>query len=304
MTVDQAAKTSCTTRTVERLSRQIIAEAIQVDPGLLVALKHARIKPKYEHVFLFLQPYAAESLYRVVNRRRSAVLVVASCLRVLPGQYLLYEWFSAKPKRCNIKLAAPPGSSNHERGNAVDVERPTDWKPHFQAEGWRWLGDRGDAPHFDKVSGRNDVDNRLIAAFQRLHNRHAGGNLKVDGDFGARTEAALKIAPANGWEGTDMADLDRINHVVNGTDQTERIKTYLQNDVNTLWDASDWCDYASYAKPTYDPKTRTLYTETAKVDLVDDQGAVPVPSAAQFATLPDWAQRRMRALELLLPEAP
>jgi N-acetylmuramoyl-L-alanine amidase len=101
--------------------------------------------------------------------------------------------------------------------------------------------------------------------------------------------------------GAEMADLDRINHVVNGTDQTARIKTYLQGDVNTLWDATDWCDYASYAKPTYDPRTRTLYTETAKVSLEAEGAAVPPPSAEEFAASPPAVQRYLRALELRLP---
>lgn len=262
MTVEQAARNTCSTGSVRGLSEQIIAEARVKDTRLLTLVTHPRIRLKYSWVFPYLQPYAAESLLRVVGRRKGAVLVVASCLRVLPGQWCLYQWY--RRGRCNIKLAAPPGSSNHELANAVDVESPEAWLNAFKAEGWRWLG-KPDPPHFDRASGRSDVDNRMCAAFQRLSNKYAGTKLTVDGNFGAQTEAALKRAPAKGWEVDMQEDVDRVNIVINGTPQSDAVKAYLINNSNTVIDASDWAKFASYAPPTYDPRTQTLYMETAKI---------------------------------------
>lgn len=209
---------------------------------------------------MLLQPYAAQSLLRVVERRPGKILSVASCLRVLPGQYLLYHWY--KSGRCSIKLAAPPGASNHERGNAVDVGGYADWKPAFLAEGWRWLGSRGDEPHFDRVSGRDDVDNRLVAAFQRLANKNMGAGLAEDGMFGPATEAALRSAPAEGWRMAVEA-VKRIKTNINGHDQTERVESWLKDGDTTGGAYRDLWDYFGWkTPPRYDPATETVYLIT------------------------------------------
>ena len=146
-------------------------------------------------VFPFLQSVAVDSLEKVIAARGST-LQLNSGLRTLPQQFVLYRWYQLE--RCDITLAAAPGSSNHESGLAVDVQDNAGWRPFFLAEGWKWQGEV-DPVHFD-IQGGVDLGGLSIRAFQRLWNRnHPEDVIEDDGLYGDLTEARLTSAPIGGF---------------------------------------------------------------------------------------------------------
>ncbi len=284
MNVREAICSTCSTGAVEGLSRQIIAAALARDPNLFVLVKHPRIHPVYPWVYLYLQPYATASVLRVIARRPGAVLRVISCLRVIPGQLMLWQHYLAdhRPaeampgakRGCGVPLAAPPGgehASFHTRAAALDVESEADWAWAFKMEGWRHLAP-SDPAHFDRAGGREDVDDLLVAAYQRLHNAHVtdGVLLTVDGQYGKATERALLEAPAAGYAGGGEAVPEKIGIVINGTQQQEVIDARLMDvgdgrGPGAYMRVSDWQKYAKCPPPDWNTVTRDVEFVTAKV---------------------------------------
>jgi hypothetical protein len=115
-----------------------------------------------------------------------------------PQQYVLYEWYLHH--KCDIPLAAKPGTSNHEGGAAIDVSAYQSWKPALSANGWRWFGN-SDRVHFSYVgAGTKDLRRANLKAFQTLWNAHnPHEKLVADGLYGPATAAAMSKTPCGGF---------------------------------------------------------------------------------------------------------
>ncbi len=189
--------TGCSLAAVRGLDTQIIDEMNCVAPNSLVNFADLNVELGGSSTWALLQPSAREGFRRAIARRGQRFRV-NSAYRTIAQQYLLYRWYQQGV--CGIGLAAPPGSSNHQSGLAVDVSDYTGWRPHMEAEGWDWLGN-SDPVHFDyRGGGTRDIRGTAILAFQRLWNRnHPNDRIAEDGDYGPQTEGKLRQSPPGGF---------------------------------------------------------------------------------------------------------
>lgn len=195
-TVRDAAARSCSTSSVDRLSRQIIAQARCIDPKAFVPVPRQPNLETAPNVFLFLEASARDHLVRALRANKKKNMTVNSAFRTVAQQYLLRRW--ALGRRCGIELASLPGESNHESGLALDIAEGPAWRAALEAEGFRWLG-AIDRVHYDfkGAASRASVD---VKAFQQLWNlNHPDDLLVANGQFGSPTEERLEKSPARGF---------------------------------------------------------------------------------------------------------
>jgi hypothetical protein len=197
-TVQHAAVDSCTTASVDGLSRQIIAQARCIRPNAFVPLPSRPNLVIAPQVFPYLELEARDHLVKAVDARPKQKMTVNSALRTVAQQYLVWRWSATK--RCGVPLATPPGQSNHEVGFALDIAEAASWRPALEAQNFKWLGP-SDRVHFDYKSsssaGRVATD---VLAFQKLWNKnHPTDKIAEDGRYSPATEQRLKQAPADGF---------------------------------------------------------------------------------------------------------
>ena len=197
-TVQHAAIDSCTTASVDGLSRQIIAQARCIRPNAFVPLPSRPNLVIAPQVFPYLELEARDHLLKAVDGRPKQKMTVNSALRTVAQQYLVWRWSATK--RCGVPLATPPGQSNHEVGFALDIAEAGSWRPALEAQDFKWLG-ASDRVHFDYKSsssaGRVATD---VLAFQKLWNKnHPTDKIAEDGRYSPATEQRLKQAPADGF---------------------------------------------------------------------------------------------------------
>ncbi len=197
-TVAHAALESCTTASVDGLSRQIIAQARCIRPNDFVPLPSRPNLVVASQVFPYLQLEARDRLVKALDANPKAKMTINSALRTVAQQYLVWRWSATK--RCGVPLASPPGASNHEIGVALDIAEAASWRQALEAQDFKWLGP-SDRVHFDykgrKAAGRTATD---VLAFQKLWNKnHPTDKIAEDGRYSPVTEQRLKQAPANGF---------------------------------------------------------------------------------------------------------
>jgi hypothetical protein len=198
-TVQQAAVESCTTASVDGLSRQIIAQARCIRPNAFVPLPSRPNLVVASQVFPYLELEARNQLLKAIDAHPKAKMTINSALRTVAQQYLVWRWSATK--RCGVPLATPPGESNHEIGTALDIAEAGTWRPHLEAHNFKWLG-ASDRVHFDykgsTSAGRGGTD---VLAFQKLWNKnHPSDKIAEDGRYSPATEQRLKQAPADGFK--------------------------------------------------------------------------------------------------------
>lgn len=212
-TVFQAAARSCSTSSVDGLTRQIIAQARCSDPDAFAPVPARPNLVKASHVLLFLEAPARDRLIKVLDAHKDRTMKVHSALRTVAQQYLLSRW--ANGHRCGIQLATPPGESNHETGLALDIGDPKLWKVALEEQQFKWLGP-SDRVHFDyKGPGAKSHLGLDVKAFQELWNRnHPDDRIDADGTYDSGTEVRLKQSPASGFPaGASCGD----THAVGGS---------------------------------------------------------------------------------------
>lgn len=198
LTVEQAARKSCSTRIVAGLSRQIIEESRCLDPDAFVRVPTRKNLVSSSTVFLYLAAPARDRLLRVLDAHPDVTMTVNSALRTVAQQVLLSRW--GANRRCGVPLAAKPGESNHETGLALDVKEAATWRKPLEAAGFKWMGKK-DPVHFD-YAGPRAIDHRGldVRAFQRLWTRnHPDDPLAETGKVDPRTASRLAKAPAAGF---------------------------------------------------------------------------------------------------------
>jgi hypothetical protein len=196
-TVATAVELACTTSVVKGLATQLIEEINCLKPGAMKRIDDVSGLSLGSAVFPWLQTPAANAL-AAAQRARGVTMSLNSGLRTLPQQYLLYRWY--KTGRCSIRLAASPGTSNHESGIAVDINGYSSWRTTMQKKQFRWLG-ASDPVHFDYVgSGIVSMKGLSVRAFQRLWNRNnPSDRIAEDGAYGPNTERRLAKSPIGGF---------------------------------------------------------------------------------------------------------
>lgn len=147
----------------------------------------------------FLQPAARASLQHVIEQKDRQLNLIHA-YRTVAQQFVLREWRLAG--KCHITSAKKPGTSDHERGIAIDIEDFEVWKSTFQQNGWAWAGP-GDRGHFSFTGhGVNpEVIKESVRAFQVLWNRNNPDDLiDEDGIFGdIQTGPRLLLSPVEGF---------------------------------------------------------------------------------------------------------
>lgn len=197
-TVQEAALGSCSTESVDGLSRQIIEQARCIKPKDFVALPKRPNLMMAPNVYPYLELSARDALLRVVDGHKKQPMTINSCLRTVAQQYLVSRW--SLSKTCGVQLATHPGESNHEIGTALDIKEAGTWRPALEAEDFRWLG-ASDRVHFDykgpSAGARSATD---VLAFQKLWNRnHKDDPINETGRYDLATEQRLKKSPPSGF---------------------------------------------------------------------------------------------------------
>jgi len=198
-TVEKAAAGSCSTASVDGLSRQIIEQARCVKQNAYVPLPSRPNLVLAANVFPYLELEARNHLLKALDAHSSGKMTINSALRTVAQQYLVWRW--AAGKRCGVQLATPPGESNHEIGIALDVAEPAQWRPALEAQEFRWLGN-SDRVHFDYKGSDAPPPHTAadVLAFQTLWNRnHPTDAISADGRYTPATEQRLKKAPTDGF---------------------------------------------------------------------------------------------------------
>lgn len=196
-TVQEASKGSCSTSSVDGLSRQII-EQVRCQNARTFAQVPARPNLVLDqNIYAYLEQSARDSLVKTLDAHPKQTMVVHSALRTVAQQYLVWKW--SANKRCGVPLATPPGSSNHEFGRALDIADHALWRPALEAQSFRWLGP-SDIVHFDFRTNHVSGPAPDVLAFQRLWNRnHPDDRVAESGHYDAATEERLKQAPPAGF---------------------------------------------------------------------------------------------------------
>ena len=149
-----------------------------------------------------LQPAARESLSRVIEQKNKTLNLIHA-YRTIAQQFVLRQW--KINGKCRITAARNPGTSDHERAIAIDIDTDqlNTFKQALENNQWHWAGD-GDPGHFSFVG--NGVSPKVITesvrSFQILWNRnHPEDPIDEDGIFGdVETGPRLLRSPVEGFE--------------------------------------------------------------------------------------------------------
>jgi murein L,D-transpeptidase YcbB/YkuD len=189
---------------VQGLSRQIIAEMNNLLTGVLINFSDLPGLTLSNETFLnyYLQAGPKESLREALRQGMKAkpklTMKINSAYRTVAQQHVLRQIYERGHIEL-VALAARPGKSNHEDGMAIDVDNYEEWKPYLLNNGWGWQGGN-DPVHFYENSGRDDVGELGVKAFQRLWNRYnPTEKMTVDGGFGPQSAEKMNRSPIAGF---------------------------------------------------------------------------------------------------------
>ena len=191
------------TAVVNALSQQLIYQLQLILPDAFVSFDDLNVD-LLDAAFPYLQPQAKQALQQAINDR-GIPMTVNSAYRTIAQQLLLYN-----DRSNNSNPVAPPGTSNHQTGLAIDIEDPRGWESYLMRYGWNPLAN--DPPHFNYEGGGTiDIRSKSILAFQQLWNKNnPNDKIGEDGGFGSQTEAALNRSPAQGFVKAPWDDQARL----------------------------------------------------------------------------------------------
>lgn len=220
----QAAPSGTATSIVNGLSQQLIYQLQLIVPNVFVSFDDLDVDLS-DAAFPYVQASAKQALQQAIQDR-GVKLLVNSSYRTIAQQMLLYN-----DRLNNDNPVAPPGTSNHQTGLAIDIEDPRGWEPYLMKYGWNPLP--GDPPHFNfEGGGTVDIRGKSILAFQQLWNKNNPDNqIDEDEGFGPQTEGALNQSPAQGFAKAPWDDKPRVLKLtqppMDGSD-VERLQTALK----------------------------------------------------------------------------
>lgn len=199
----QDAPSAASTSIVNGLSQQLIYQIQLMLPDTFVSFDELSVD-LLDAAYPYIQAAAKQGLANAI-RDRGTKMLMNSCYRTIAQQMLLYN-----DRYNNSNPVAPPGTSNHQTGLAIDIEDARGWEPYLMRYGWNPLA--GDPPHFNYEGGGTvDIRSKSILAFQQLWNKNNPNNkIGEDGAFGPQTEEALNQAPAQGFAKAPWDDKPRV----------------------------------------------------------------------------------------------
>ena len=199
----QDAPSAISTSIVNGLSQQLIYQLQLIVPNVFVSFDDLDVDLS-DAAFPYVQASAKQALQQAIQDR-GVKLLVNSSYRTIAQQMLLYN-----DRHNNGNPVAPPGTSNHQTGLAIDIEDPRGWEPFLMKYGWNPLP--GDPPHFNfEGGGTVDIRGKSILAFQQLWNKNNPDNqIGEDEGFGPQTEGALNQSPAQGFAKAPWDDKPRV----------------------------------------------------------------------------------------------
>ena len=136
--------TGCSTGVARGLTLQIIAEMNRRLPELQRLVEQPTAGPG-PHLGCaddacnpFMTKAAGEALMTAISANGDTALNINSAFRSAAQQYLLSKWHSEG--QCNIGTAATVGRSNHEGGNALDMNSASvdHWRLTLESNDWTW----------------------------------------------------------------------------------------------------------------------------------------------------------------------
>jgi len=199
----QDAPSATSTSIVNGLSQQLIYHLQLIVPNAFVSFDDLNVD-LLDAAFPYVQASAKQALQGAIQDR-GMKMQVNSAYRTIAQQMLLYN-----DRFNNGNPVAPPGTSNHQTGLAIDIEDPRGWEPYLMKYGWNPLP--GDDPHFNyEGGGTTDIRGKSILAFQQLWNKNnPDKTIGEDEGFGSQTEGALNRSPANGFAKAPWDDKPRV----------------------------------------------------------------------------------------------
>lgn len=261
---------------IDGLSRQLIDELNCIEPGVLVEFE-SRAEPGHlyteNNIPLMLRPEALDAALATA-RDEGDYLTVTSGYRDAGMQY--YDYL--RGQRFGF-LAARPGGSRHQGGQAIDVDEHRRWRQPLLDHGWRWpLGER-DAPHFEYHDLEGDLRPESVRAFQRLWNRNMPDDpIEEDGAWGPITESKMEVTHAEGFVvgGCDL-DLDgHASELIGGDDCDDERSDVHPGAVEVCGDGIDQdCSGADLPCEEPDVGSDAMEGQDAERDLPEEDLGVP-----------------------------
>jgi len=212
-TVGQLIKArGCSTAQTETLNIQLAAEKNCIDAGSfesIADIPNLHLGPAANP---FLQAEAAHSLRRIAQQAPGETFQINSSWRSVIQQHILKQWRGS----CGIRVVARPGTSDHESGLAMDVDRETTqaFRKALKQEGWTWFCDRTnrgrfagckDMPHHN-LHGR-DLRTLNVLAFQRLWNHsYPDDPIPLSGEYDGATANRMNRTPLAGFPAGTTCD--------------------------------------------------------------------------------------------------
>lgn len=199
-----SAQNGCSTAGLRKLNNQIVEVLLAAvntaeETNLVSCTDIPLLRVSGNSTIPLLQPAARASLQHVIELKNRHLDLIHA-YRTVAQQFVLREW--RNKGRCGITQARTPGTSDHERGIAIDIDDFEVWKSTLQNNGWAWAGP-GDRGHFRFTgAGINpDVITESVRAFQVLWNRNNPNDLiDEDGIFGdIQTGPRLLLSPIEGF---------------------------------------------------------------------------------------------------------
>lgn len=181
----------CQSHLVEGLSQQVLRSQACMSPDSLVRFSHANIAMNAE-VYPYGTPEMVAALYRVAD---GGAIHINSAFRTVVVQFA-YDETDTPGGGDGCFNPASPGTSNHEFGNALDIQNGRAMVSRMTAQGFSWLGE-SDPVHFNYGAPRRGSG---VLAFQRLWNiNRPDDRIDEDGAYGPMTRARLIASPAGGF---------------------------------------------------------------------------------------------------------
>jgi LAS superfamily LD-carboxypeptidase LdcB len=199
-----ASQSGCSTAALRTLNSQIVEVLLQAvntedEKNLVPCDDIPLLRLTGNSTIPLLQPAARDSLARVIAHKNHEMDLIHA-YRTIAQQFILREWKNRG--KCGIRAARTPGTSDHERGLAIDIDNHEFWKNTLINNGWHWAGDN-DPGHFNFLGDdvNPDVLTESVKAFQVLWNRNnPDDRIKEDGIFGdQQTGPRLLLSPLEGF---------------------------------------------------------------------------------------------------------
>lgn len=199
-----SAQNGCSTAGLRPLNNQIVqvllkAVNTQTETNLVPCDDIELLRVIGNSTIPLLQPAAHASLKRVIEQTNRRMDLIHG-YRTIAQQFVLLEW--KRRGKCHITAARKPGTSDHERGLAIDIDNSDFWRNTLESNGWDWAGS-GDPGHFSfHGNGVNEgLVSESVRAFQVLWNHNNPNDLiDEDGKFGdVQTGPRLLLSPLEGF---------------------------------------------------------------------------------------------------------